>query len=418
MLWEECVDIMNRLIKPVIFCPIDPLGSSIGGIQTFLKGFIKYAPKDFDIEFIGISSDYKKRPSNKWSKLRLENREFNFFPLFFKKNENKKTLIPLSIRFTLALKFCNLSLSKRILFFHRIEPALVFKKANNHKIGVVHNDIRKQLEKGRSEVLWSKFPWLYFMFEKFIFSFLDIVYTVSKNTLDFYHKKYSEQKEKFFFLPTWIDTEIFYPAINRSKKKLKQDLAKKNKKLSPSNKWIIFVGRLQRQKAPIRLIQTFAQYHLKDRECHLLIFGKGNLEQKIKKKVVKLGLVSFVHFVGYKNQSELAEFYRAADCMLLTSNFEGMPMCVSEALGSGVPVVSTDVGEVNRVIKNGFSGEVVESFCPKDIARSLEKVLKNPNVYRSENCVSCILEYIPEKVLKPVYELMRKLNYDLDKKQV
>lgn len=96
--------------------------------------------------------------------------------------------------------------------------------------------------------------------------------------------------------------------------------------------------------------------------------------------------------------------------MLLTSNFEGMPICILEALGCGLPVVSTDVGEVKRLIKNGFSGEVVESFAPKDIARGLEKVLNYPDVYIRKNCVSCIMEYTPEKVLKPIYKLMRKLK--------
>jgi len=40
----------------------DPLGTNIEGIRTFLKGFIKYAPEDFYIDLIGISSNHKERP--------------------------------------------------------------------------------------------------------------------------------------------------------------------------------------------------------------------------------------------------------------------------------------------------------------------------------------------------------------------
>jgi len=51
---------MNK--KIVIIYPTDPLGPKIGGATTFIKGFVKYAPEHFDIEFIGITSDAEKRP--------------------------------------------------------------------------------------------------------------------------------------------------------------------------------------------------------------------------------------------------------------------------------------------------------------------------------------------------------------------
>ena len=72
-------------------------------------------------------------------------------------------------------------------------------------------------------------------------------------------------------------------------------------------------------------------------------------------------------------------------------------------------MVTTDVGEVRRVVKNGWSGEVVESFDPAEISKALEKVLKNPLIYTKENCISCVADYNPQKVLAPVYEKMRQL---------
>ena len=91
-------------------------------------------------------------------------------------------------------------------------------------------------------------------------------------------------------------------------------------------------------------------------------------------------------------------------------------MSVLEALGCGLPVVLTDVGEVKRVVKNNFSGEVVNSFNPTDLAKGLQKVLNNPRIYTIKNCVSCILEYTPQKVLQPVYELYRKLESKIQSK--
>ena len=401
---------MPRLVYQIsIIYPTDPLGPGVGGIKTFIKDFIKYASEDFGIQFIGISSNYKERPSKKWTRISLGDRKFDFFPLFFEKDENRKTLIPLSLRFTLALKFSNVKVDKKLLFFNRIEPALVFKKLEAPKIGVIHNDIIRQLKKGKSEAFWSKFPWLYFMFENFIFSFIDIVYTVNKNTLKFYQSRYSEQKEKFLFIPTWVDTKIFYP-INKSKEKIRHNLLMRYKRLALKAKWILFVGRLQKQKALLRLIQTFAEYRKIDKDSYLLIVGEGNLKRDIKNYVRELGLEQSVYFMGFKNQEELAEFYRAADVMLLTSNYEGMPRCVLEALGSGLPVVSTDVGEVKMVINNGLSGEVVESDSPLNISQSLKKVINNPNMYSKDNCLKSVSKYTPQKVLEPVYEMIRELH--------
>lgn len=394
--------------KLLIIYPTDPLGSKVGGSVTFLRGFIKYAPEDFDIELIGISSDHKTRPPKKWVKLKLGNRGFNFLPLFFEKDENKKTKIPLSLRFTLALKLSQIDVSNKVLFFNRIEPAILYRSVKYPKVVIIHNDIQKQIVSEKSEVLWSKFPWLYFMFEHFIFAFTDYIYTVSNNTLEFYQSKYTEQTEKFSFLPTWADTDIFFPK-NESKFSIRNNLLSLSKNLPINEKWILFVGRLQEQKAPLRVIDTFMEYYRKDNAACLIIIGAGNLREAMVLHVKKLKIENKVFLLGNVNQETLALFYRASDVLLLTSNFEGMPMCVLEALGCGLPVVSTNVGEVKRVVKNEFSGEVVESILPEHISQSVEKVLSNPDIYSKDNCIKAISEYTPQKVLKPVYETVRRL---------
>lgn len=392
----------------LIIYPTDPLGPKVGGAETFLKGFIKNAPEDFDVAFIGISSDRQKRPPKKWIKLKLGNREFNFLALFFEKDENKKTTIPLSLRFTLALRLSPINISNKLLVFNRIEPAILYRSAKCPKVAIIHSDVQKQTERGGSEVLWSKFPRLYFIFEKLIITSMDHVYTVSNNSLEFYRSKYPERKKMFSFLPTWADTDIFYPK-DEPKFSIRSNLLSLNNDLPIDEKWILFVGRLQKVKAPIRLIDTFMEYYRKDTTACLIIIGEGNLREAMVLHVKKMKMENKVFFLGNVSQETLALFYRGSDVLLLTSNFEGMPMCVLEALGCGLPVISTNVGEVKRVVKNEFSGEVVESVSPKIISQSIEKVLSNPDIYSKDNCIKAISEYTPQKVLKPVYGTVRKL---------
>ncbi|MDD5634185.1 MAG: glycosyltransferase family 4 protein [Candidatus Omnitrophica bacterium] len=394
-------------MKICIIFPFDPLGQKIGGAETFLKDFIKYVPREFDLEVIGTSADKIQRPAGKWQSLNIEGRDFSFFPVFCEKDENRRTRIPLSLRFTWTLMFRRLDYSERIIFFNRIEPAVLFKHVKAPKILMVHNDIARQIMNRNSGIVWSAFPAFYFMVERYIFTFVDRVYTVSTNTLDFYKKKYPKNKNKFYFLPTWVDDKLFCPS-GEPKTEIKKKLRAIDGALVCEKKWILYVGRLQEQKAPLRLIDSFNEYHRHDENSLFVVIGGGGLRKSTEEYVKKLALEKSVIFLGDIEQRRLMQLYRASDVFLLTSNFEGMPICVLEALACGIPVVSTSVGEVKRVVINGFSGEVVEDFSPKTIARELAKVLNNAGSYTQGNCASAIKNYTPQNVLNPFFEYIRR----------
>lgn len=395
-------------ITLLIIYPTDITSNKIGGAETFLRGLIKYSPDNINIEFIGISSGGNKNKLKEWNLVKIGNKHIIFYPLFFEKDENKKTLIPLSLRFTMKLKRMKLDLSNRVVLFNRIEPAWIFLKIKVPKIVIIHSDIQNQILNKKSEVFWSKIPSIYLIFEKKIFSSVDFIYTVNKNTLDFYKNRYYNEKDKFDFLPTWVDSDIFR-STQKEKIFYKKSLSNLFKGLSPNKKWILFVGRLQKEKAPLRTIEAFWEYCKKDKGVKLIIIGEGNLKSKVKRLIRKLGIEENVSIFNSMTQKNLANFYLASEVLLLTSNSEGMPMCVLEALACGLPVVSTDVGEVKRVVKNGYSGEVVKDFSPKSIAQALKKVLENYQNYSKENCVNSVSEYTPQKVLAPLYQKIEEL---------
>jgi len=387
--------------------PADPFGLKVGGTETFMKGFIKYAPNHFDIEVIGITSNRKERIPRKWTRLKLGDKEFNFFPIFYERNENEKTLIPLSLRFTMALKLVNLKSEGKVLFFNRIEPLFLYRRQRAPKIVVTHTDIQQQIRHRGSENTWSKFPHLYFKLEKKLFSFVDQIHTVNKSTLDFYIKTYPEHKERISYLPNWVDSDTFYPT-DLPKHKLRQKLYH-TKNLPIGSKWILFVGRLQKAKSPFRLVNAFLKYNKKYRSSILIIIGEGNLRKSLENYVKKIKAERVIFFLKNMRQEALADFYRASDVLLLTSNFEGMPMCVLEALGCGIPVVSTDVGDIKSVVGNNFSGEIIDSFDHTEIAQGLEKVLSNAHAYKKENCIECIRGFSPKEILLSVYKKIEQI---------
>ena len=71
---------------------------------------------------------------------------------------------------------------------------------------------------------------------------------------------------------------------------------------------------------------------------------------------------------------ELHKYYSAADCLILTSFHEGSPNVVKEAMACGCPIVSTDTGDVRRVIKN-TNGCFITSFDPEDVSLKIKMAL-------------------------------------------
>lgn len=399
----------NNRINIAVICHIDPFGNNISGINTFIKGFIKFSPDNFDIIFIGISSDKIERPPGKWISAKIDKKDFKFLPVLFEKDENSKKVIPLTLRFIFKLLRTKINLQNRILLFNRIETAVLFYKRKNPKIGFIHNDIEKQLMKNSSENYWSFFPWLYRLYENFIFRRMVLICTVHQKTLGKYRDNYKKISDRFVFIPTWVDDTIFNPT-DKPKEILKNLIVTDNNTTIIDKYWILFVGRLQEQKSPLRLINTFLEIYSKNNKCCLLIIGEGNYQKEIKELILKLKLEKSIFLLGYKNQAEIAQYYKAADVLLLVSNFEGMPRCVMEGLGSGLPVVSTDVGEVNKVIHSRYSGEIVSSYEPLEIAENVLKVLEQPYIYKSKNCVNAIISYTPKEILETLYINITKLS--------
>lgn len=399
---------MSGSVRICIIHPTDPEAALADGVQTCIKDFIKHAPQNFQIEWIGTASNSAGLPLGRWRILRAGSKEFAFLPLLYEKSPELRRAIPLSLRFLFALKNSRAYFSDRLLFFNRIEPALLFEKAPNPKVLIVHNDIEEQILGRKSEVLWSRFPWLYFRLEKKVFGFLDRVYAVNRRTADFYCARYPSEKDKFSFLPVWVDLAVFSPAkgvrfILRARLNLTHSF------LPAEKKWILFVGRLQQQKAPLRILDAFFEYRKKDPESALIILGDGNARAVMERHVEKIRLSGQVFFLGSRGQEEVIDFYRASDVLLLTSNFEGMPRCVLEALACGLPVVATAVGEIKRVVKDGVSGEVAGSPSPLEISAAIDKVLSSPELYSKPNCLHAVAPYAPQNVLRPVYEYMELL---------
>lgn len=114
---------------------------------------------------------------------------------------------------------------------------------------------------------------------------------------------------------------------------------------------ILHIGRFSAVKNHKRLVDAFALFSKEYPDSRLKLIGGGELLDEIKCYVAKLGLSDKVDFLGYK--ADPFGFLHDADVFTLSSDYEGVPMTIIEAMATGLPIVSTAVGGVPDMLTDG-----------------------------------------------------------------
>ncbi len=149
----------------------------------------------------------------------------------------------------------------------------------------------------------------------------------------------------------------------------------KNVKKTSSEKFrFLFVGRLHPQKGISILIDAINQIKSELEGVEFIIVGSGPDENSLKVKSGKLGLNKLVKFTGRISDTKLKNYYSSADCFILPSLFEGLPLTLLEAWSAKLPVLVTDVGEHKLLIKEGTEGFVIESNNVEALKKYILKI--------------------------------------------
>ncbi|HEY5321074.1 MAG TPA: glycosyltransferase, partial [Galbitalea sp.] len=118
----------------------------------------------------------------------------------------------------------------------------------------------------------------------------------------------------------------------------------------------ITVGRLSSEKNQARLIRAFAIVHAATPATRLVIVGNGPLYAELEQLIAELGLARVVWAVGHQTNPYM--LMAVADCFVLSSNYEGQPMVLLEALILGLPVVTVDFRSAHDALPEGAAAIV------------------------------------------------------------
>jgi glycosyltransferase involved in cell wall biosynthesis len=106
-------------------------------------------------------------------------------------------------------------------------------------------------------------------------------------------------------------------------------------------------------------------------ECRLVIAGHGPEQRMLTTLAQTLGVAARVTFVGDIPQRELADYYGAADVLVLMSKSEGWPNVLLESMACGTPVITTDVGGTSEVVTSPAAGVLLRERTPEALVDAL-----------------------------------------------
>lgn len=389
--------------KPIltIFYQFNPWQTSIGGIQTVIRSFVKYSPSEFEVRLVGTGDD-SAQPIGVWQEAELAGKAIQFMPLFSIKDDNTRKLVPTSVKYTAALfQRC---LASDFMHFHRLEPTVATRNWPGEKTLFVHNDIQQQIDaKGTKDaILWRRFPFAYLALERLVVGQFGQILSCNTDSLRYYQQRYPQIAERVSYIRNTVDTEIFYPLNGDEREQGRHSLAQQMG-LAENTHFILFAGRLHAQKDPALLLDAIATLNQPD--VHLLIAGDGDLRDEIRLKISALGLSHQVTMLGPVDQAKLAQLLRICSVFVLTSAYEGLPVVVLEALACGTPIVTTRCGETPNLL-SANSGVVCQERTPKAVADALLQVLQQPSHYPSEACIQAVEPYSARSVVGAIYKDM------------
>lgn len=146
---------------------------------------------------------------------------------------------------------------------------------------------------------------------------------------------------------------------------------------------ILFLSRMVTEKGVNELMRAFMGVCGNYRDAHLIMAGDGPARSELESFVSNNGLGDRVEFTGYVHGEDKLALFGRASIFVLPSYSEGCPVSVLEAMAAGLAVVSTGVGAVPDILRDGINGCLLESHEPRLIEQALNTLLSDVALVKS-----------------------------------
>lgn len=146
--------------------------------------------------------------------------------------------------------------------------------------------------------------------------------------------------------------------------------------LAPGDVVLGSVGRLEPQKRFDRLLEVFAALRRDRPGLRLVLVGEGSLRGELESRARRLGVERDVRLLGHR--TDVPDLHHALDLFVQSSDYEGTPNVVLEAMALETPVVATAAGGTAELIEDGEHGLIVPTGDPDRLRAAVERALDDP----------------------------------------
>lgn len=153
---------------------------------------------------------------------------------------------------------------------------------------------------------------------------------------------------------------------------------------------VLFLGVLIERKGvhdllrAVRLLEEQGQ----TKDIRFVIAGSGEEERALKQQCTELGLDHCVTFAGWIDREDKRRLLTESQLLVLPSYNEGLPIAILEAISYGMPVVSTDVGDISAAVREGENGYLIERGDVSALADRINRVFESRETYQKMSDVS------------------------------
>jgi glycosyltransferase involved in cell wall biosynthesis len=227
----------------------------------------------------------------------------------------------------------------------------------------------------------DKKPW-HWLFDRIAAKVADAVIAVSSGVADYASAKAKVPRSRYEVIPNGVDLAAFAASAAEPR-----DSAARALGLDPAKRFVLHAARLKPQKNQRLLLDAYAALGRVLSDVELLIVGDGSERHDLESYAAERGQTG-AHFFGFRK--DVGRFFAVADAFCLTSDREGFPNSLVEALAAGVPVVTTDVPGVAEILAAGTGHARLAERHPQGVARELSVTLADGFSDRAAQRARCL----------------------------
>lgn len=266
---------------------------------------------------------------------------------------------------------------KLFLLFRRVRPTIVHthtaKAGTVGRLAAIAARVPVRVHTFHGHVFRGYFgrfkTGVFLRIERMLARFTDTIIAISDTQAEELSQRYAIcERERIQVIPLGLQLERFGHSDDV------QLRAEFRRSLGVTDESVIcIVGRLVPIKNHDLFLEAAARVLRCGRRCVFVIAGGGTEEVRLRQRAAALGIAANVRFLGWR--TDLERIYAGSDVVALTSDNEGTPVAVIEAMAAGRSIVATDVGGVSDVLENGRFGRIVAPSDPDQFAAAIIALL-------------------------------------------